>query len=45
MVTSLCLRRVKPASEREFKKLCESCDGRPAMEFPRVEPIEIRFKR
>jgi hypothetical protein len=26
-------------------KLCESRDGRPAMEFPVVEPIEVRFER
>jgi hypothetical protein len=26
-------------------KLCESREGRPPMEFPRVEPVEIRFER
>ena len=26
-------------------KLCEARDGRPAMEFPIVKPIEIRFVR
>jgi hypothetical protein len=26
-------------------KLCESREGRPPMEFPRVERIEIRFER
>jgi hypothetical protein len=25
-------------------KLCEARDGRPAMEFPRVERIEVRFE-
>jgi hypothetical protein len=25
-------------------KLCESRAGRPAMEFPRVEPVEIHFE-
>jgi hypothetical protein len=26
-------------------KLCEARDGRPAMEFPRVERIEIAFEK
>ena len=26
-------------------KLCEERDGRPSMEFPVVEPIEVRFER
>jgi len=26
-------------------KLCEARDGRPAMEFPIVEPIEVPFER
>jgi hypothetical protein len=26
-------------------KLCEARGGRPAMEFPLVEPLEIRFER
>jgi hypothetical protein len=26
-------------------KLCEERDGRPSMEFPIVEPIEVRFER
>ena len=26
-------------------KLCEPRAGRPPMEFPLVEPIEIRFER
>jgi hypothetical protein len=26
-------------------KLCEERNGRPSMEFPLVEPIEVRFER
>jgi hypothetical protein len=26
-------------------KLCEAREGRPAMEFPRVERVEIRFEK
>jgi hypothetical protein len=26
-------------------KLCEAREGRPSMEFPIVEPIEVRFER
>jgi hypothetical protein len=26
-------------------KLCETREGRPAMEFPRVERIEVRFEK
>lgn len=26
-------------------KLCEAREGRPPMEFPIVEPIEVRFER